>query len=729
METYESILKQFVGETINSKQVADEEIITEKDTEPMVTSVTASLTTLESDRFFNNHAIDLSYFKERHDNRIKITLNMEVIWKEQSYAAQTRDISNSGLQLRLKMPIDISVNEIVCINVAPLADHQLDQPLLNYRVIRVRQLLHDTLLALQCVDNDTKDGLLVISDLIATSSQAAFADLCDPEDALLTAQALLAERFYMRSTSILPFFMFECQEDNSPLRIIFSNQVNRRHLEAFGNSQGIYDLGSLVTPKRIKLLTRLALRDSKAETLIAVYRSHEHNEPQVIADLECKNHKHWRRLLMRSADQPEFRVFKAVARLAHHPVKMRLEHALEPLNDTGEKYVRKLLKVAKSLSVVGALIDVTEQIRNWIQGGCSLDHNTYENPIICCEKEQPLAPPQLIPVHYIQENRCEDRFLGRMQVEVSIAGRLFPGVTRDVSAHGLSVKIESLDTASFDECQATISFPKLDSQSSSLARFQGIFRNVPAVVVGKHTDREKLLRFKISDDAKGHQFSKAFLAFLAKHQSDLSLDNSHLFRAATSRLYSPIFIESSSTLPIFIYQNHRNDWTYRFGKTTYPTPLIDFLEVADGKYDFNFLSDCGRLTRIIQQLSVSGSSELTLYLCKERHYNTPSFVIRSLADFEISDEATQHKFVQHAMDHDFRCVKVIVTQPKAPPQAEIDQVINRLTQLSPSKSERLKDEFGSLVAIGDVVDITGLVTESWSEELVDISTVEVSTTE
>lgn len=197
----------------------------------------------------------------------------------------------------------------------------------------------------------------------------------------------------MRSTSVVPFFMFECREDGSPLRIIFGNQVNQRHLDAFRNPQGCYDFSSLVTPRRIKLLMRLALRDSKADTLIAVYRSHEHSEPQVIADLECKNHKHWRRLLKRYADQPEFRVFKVVARLDHQPVKMRIENALEPFTDKGGECVENLLDITKTLSVVGAFINVTEQITNWIKDSCCHDLNSHEDRIICCDKERPLAPP------------------------------------------------------------------------------------------------------------------------------------------------------------------------------------------------------------------------------------------------------------------------------------------------------------------------------------------------
>ncbi|MES9829926.1 MAG: PilZ domain-containing protein [Candidatus Thiodiazotropha sp.] len=714
VETYESILRQVAGEVTKSAQVINAGNRGSDTAGPETIPIALSSNAFVSDRAVNNLAIDLSYFEKRVYDRFKISLNMDVIWNGQIYEAETRDISQSGLQLRVKTPIDISESDLVRVDVMPSVGRQLDHPELDYRVVRIRRLLNDTLLALQCIENDAKDGLTVISDHIKTSTKKSLAEQTDPEDAMLTAQALLAERFYMRSTTILPFFIFECQDGESPLRIVFGNQVNQRSLNAFGNSQGNYDFTSLVTPKRIKLLTRVALRDSKADTLMAVYRSPEHAEPQVIADLECKNHKHWCRLLTRYSDQPGFRVFKIVARVARRPVEMRIEDALEPLPDQSDKFVRKLLMDAIALSIVGAMIDVTEQVRNWRHDD-SFDRNPYEEPVIYGDDQQSHEPPQMVPIHYIQENRSEDRFLGQMQVEVDIAGRLYLGRTRDVSAHGLSVEIADSNLALVSERKASITFPKLEARSSSLARIKGTFRNVPAEIVGGPADGERLLRLKISDVGKGRQFSNAFSGFLAKRQSGLLLETSHSLRAATSRLYSSIFIESSSTLPVFIYCRSQNDWTFRLGITASPSPLVSYFEVADGEFDFSVLAMNGRLQRIMAEVIEQGSAEIILYLSKERRGSRPEFEIESLAEFEIGDETQRNEFVHHAMNHDFRCVKIVVNHPDVPPKAEVEQAIDRLVQLSPGRCERLKVDFDNLIAIGDVIDITGLVEGAWNE--------------
>jgi hypothetical protein len=170
---------------------------------------------------------------------------------------------------------------------------------------------------------------------------------------------------------------------------------------------------------------------------------------------------------------------------------------------------------------------------------------------------------------------------------------------------------------------------------------------------------------------------------------------------------------------VFIYRSSTQDWGFRLGLVTHPTPLTDFFEVADGEFDFTVLGSQDRLGRLMQRISEHGSGELTLYLHKARRPEAPAFEIRSLADGELADRAARRRFVHTALAGDFRCVKLVASRPDVPPQAEIEQAIDRLMRLSPGKSERLKADFANLIAIGDLMDVTGLVEDSWSEAAPD----------
>jgi hypothetical protein len=400
--------------------------------------------------------------------------------------------------------------------------------------------------------------------------------------------------------------------------------------------------------------------------------------------------------------------------MARRPLEMRIEDALEPLINGDNELLNKLLIEAQHLVIVGALIDVTEQIRSSWQNINRFNYDSPEQPVICQTHEEPCVPPKLIPIHYIQENRSEQRYLGQMAVEVIIAGLSYKGITRDVSAHGVSVELKDPYVAFIHHREASLSFPKLEAYASSRLRNPQTFRNIPAEIVGKSTEGEQVLRLRISDDTKGREFSSAFSTLLSNCDSDLCRDYSHSLRAATSRLYSSIFIESASTLPIFVYHSDNRDWSFRIGLTNSPAPLIGYFEIADGVFDFSALTNQSRLQQLMREVSDNGSSELTIYLSKVRCKNAPTFEIRSLSDFEIDDVNIRNKFICDALDTEFRCLKIKANLPMMPPKSEIDQAVDRLVQLSHGKSERLKSEFDHLIAIGDVIDVTGLIAENFS---------------
>ena len=435
-----------------------------------------------------------------------------------------------------------------------------------------------------------------------------------------------------------------------------------------------------------------------------------------MADLECKNHKHWCRLLLQHADQPDFRVFKVVARRAQKPVAMRLADAVRPLSQHDNELLNRLLLDANALSIVGALIDVTDIIKGWNLEAYGADTDSEETPLHDYDDTRALPSPLLVPVRYIQENRSEPRYLGQMRVKIHLTDKVVAVETQDLSVHGMSVVVSdpSIEVKSGQSIAITI--PHLEARSKGMARLKGVFRMVPAKVVGVLADKSggKRLRIRVSNDAEGDRFTTAFSEYLAQRESQLPIDKSHAMRAATSRLYSSIFIESSSTLPVFIYQKFDKDWGYRLGLVSSPSPLTNFFEIADGEFDFSAIGSQDRLVRLMQRVKEHGRAELTLYVQKIRQREAPTFVIRSLADDEVSDTMPRDAFVHQALNHDFRCMRLVVSAPDIPPQLEIEQAIDRLVHLSPGKSERLKAEFSRLVAIGDLADVTGQVEDIWT---------------
>jgi hypothetical protein len=317
-------------------------------------------------------------------------------------------------------------------------------------------------------------------------------------------------------------------------------------------------------------------------------------------------------------------------------------------------------------------------------------------------------------VRYIQDNRSEPRFPGRVRVAIHAGGTTYEGETRDLSAHGLSVVPLDSAVPLGEGTPLQVTFPGLEAKGSPLDRLRGTFREVPVELAGSVPGDEPRLRLRVRADRRGRRFASGFAEMVTRRQSRLRPEASHVLRAATSRLYSSIFIESSSTVPLFVFRGAEGDWSFRLGLVPSPAPIVGFFEVADGVFDFGPLALGGRLTRLMDRVAGAGSGELTIYLYKERRPDAAAFVLRSLADGEFKGDGARRAFVRRALPHDFRCVKILASLPDVPPPAEIEQAVERLSRLSPTKGARLKADFANLAAIGDLVDITGLVEDLWA---------------
>jgi hypothetical protein len=408
-------------------------------------------------------------------------------------------------------------------------------------------------------------------------------------------------------------------------------------------------------------------------------------------------------------------VFKLVARHAHRPTPMRLYDAVEPLTAHADDLAEALLRDAGSLHIAGALIDVTPQIRGWRLDTRAAEGAAETDPNQCHADPRALPPPQVLPIRYIQENRSETRFRGRVPVAIHAAGETYQGETRDLSAHGLSVVPADAGVPLGEGAALEVTFPSLESKGSTLDRMRGTFREVPTEVAGAVPGEEPRLRLRVIDDRRGRRFANGFAELVTQRRSRLAKEVSHALRAATSRLYSSIFVESSSTVPLFVFPGSAGDWSFKLGLVPSPAPIVGFFEIADGVLDFSPLGLDGRLDRLMRQVAQAGSAEIAVYLYKERRTDRPGFVLRSWADGDTADEAARRAFIRRALGQDFRCVKMAVARPAMPPAAEIEQAVDRLTRLSPAKGQRLTAEFANLQAIGDLVDITGLIQDFWVE--------------
>lgn len=654
----------------------------------------------------HSSAFEFGYFEKRSSARIKHTLPLLLILDDRMIPAETRDISESGLQIRTKVPLKVVKGDNVAIRVSPVtgADAAPGSEAL-YQIVRATSLLGDTILALKCIEKGTNRTVDYLQQLVAINSSNDKKNKLDLEDALLTSYSLLAERFYMRSSSAIPFFLFEVSKSEGPIRLLFSNPSNQKLLQIFELKDGQHDLSMLADHSFLKLVKTLASRDSKVDILVALHRPSP-DEPLAyrFSNLQGPGIE-WLRYLADYKETPGFRVFKVVGRPVHRPVPRRVRNDLDKLSAHSTHLAERLLQESDRLIIAGALHDVTAQIQEW-----SLEaYRSSATAKVAVTKLQYAEVsdkmPEVIPISFVEENRREPRFVSQLVVACKGNNGKFGGRAKDISAHGLSLVCDTPPPVEAGD-RLRISFPNIKAGARLLNLSLSTYQDIPFEVIAVDVRTPTTLRLRQIDSWHGRRFVKAFQKYLDKRRDKLPLELSHLVRSSASKYYSSVFIESTATIPVFIFErpNQKPRYAIKAGIAQSPGYLASFFEVAAGEYDFQAFGECSTLTKLLLRLRHQRSVETELMLRKEKIPGTARFRLH-IVDWPMSTTASN--FVNRAAGDDFCCVKLVVCKPQMPPAPEVEQAISRLENYSETKTEELKSEFTNLVAIGDLVDITG----------------------
>lgn len=657
----------------------------------------------------HNSVFELGYFEKRVDKRVRHVTPVLLLAGGKVIPAETRDISFRGLQIRAKTAIQIQPGEAIKVKIAPTAAGGEKLAEAVYRVVRVKPLLSEVIVSLLSDEPRSNETLQYFRHIVSTEAGTAFTSSnLDLEDSLLTSHSALAERCYMRASTIIPLFLFKTSSEQAPLKIVFSNHNNAITLRAFETSPGHHDLSALARHTFIRTLVSLANRDSQSDMLLAVQRSRDGNLPLAFTQNEFKESGSWYGYLAQHIDDQDFYVFKVLARFVQNPALHRILSDLDQLATQSTDLAEKLLKEAENLYIAGSLIDVTEQVRGWELQRLNLEADSPQFQPPQPENDEHLPAPEVWPVRYIEENRSENRFTGQMRLILQHREVRYGARSRDLSTRGLSAYSDDPDIPIAKGAKVLVSFPALKKNSGPIERLRSGFGEIPYEVVGITRGTPTLIRMKQSSDEQGTRLARILSGFIDQRRAKLPVELSHVYRSAASRLYSSHFIQSSGTIPFFVSrQKDGQKFGTKVGIVQSPSYLSQFFEVADEEHDFTVLMEALDLGSLITRAEQEGSAEASLFLYKTRIPGTQRFRIVALDPPKSRNRHLETSFVNSLGNPDFRYVKLVVARPQLPPKIELDQAVNRLQSAPKAKVEHLISEFTELAAVGDIVDVTG----------------------
>lgn len=653
-------------------------------------------------------SFELTYFEKRTDERLKYKIPLLLLINNEVIPAESRNISPGGLLLRVEPSLDVHPEEKVYVKIAPVATRgKRNLPKALYRVVRVESLPTKKRLALVCEEEASNETVDFLFELAASQGQASIDEQMDSDDALLTAQALLAERFYMHSTPIVPFFIFQGKASSNSSMILLSNSNNLSLLSQFESAPEKYDFSSLVKRNWIRDLKKQIQRDNRAPIIFAVNRGLGDVSPKLKINIECASDAEWYAYVAEHREQTGFKLIKVFVRELHQPPAAKTNFDLGDLHTDHPRHAEKLLYQMKNMSLAGALVDITGQLKD-----CNLsiyqsgpDASTVVEETLRGDVPDKQPTIEIWPVKYFEEQRKEPRYIGkiRLVIKTSINDEVYTGRTRDFSLHGLNVSLEPPLPAELQNSTVLVSFPDIDAHSGWLDRMKAVYKDVPYQVVTVEKSEMTYLRLMRLSDGQNDRFTTDFSRHIEKRKYKLQTERSHQVKAAAFRLYSSIFIENSPTIPVFVSGQESNGrFSMRVGMAHSPSPLKDFFEIAEGEFDFDHFILHGRMKKLLKSIKKNAKGEIFLPLYKERIADQARYRIQHISE----DMLQSGKFLNSAGSMDFRFLKLVLCKTQIPDDQEYAQVHGRMQEISRSKLKHLRSEFEGLNAIGDIVDIT-----------------------
>lgn len=668
----------------------------------------AMLTTGDTAERQMHEVLKFGYFENRRTDRIKYVTRVLLISDGPIIPGRTRNISESGTQIQTAFVGDYQVGDVVRIkfpNLPEIKDIQV-----RYRVVRMVRKLNVYSVSLRCEETKSHPITAFVRNLIAGQTGDGEGQLhLDAEDASLTAESLLAERYYMHSTGSIPFFLSSRRSREFEMTAVCYNEANEDSLVAFATAQGGNELAALMNRRYRRLFMRLAQIGGMRRATLAVWRTPDGDGIETLMDLECRRPTDWYARLAKHRQADDFRVFRVVLHRAYRPNDHRIARDLEPLAAKSPDDAERLLRDSGRLIAVGALIDCTAEIRTWNLAPYESVGPGEIRPDSRQHEERETGQPALLPIDYVERSRSHDRFLLRLPVRLEIQDRTLETLTRDISLTGISVLLPEGAPPITPGQSVQITLSNLAQQANLSAPLRRSLKGVAYEVVGTAFGEEILLRMLLQEPERQEQFTRALLVFLQQKQSTLRLERTHSVQAAATRVHSSFFIAAAPTLPILYFRSSTDDSTpvARACMTQKPNRLVAFFETSNESHDFAALTTPALTSHLWNEMEGRKRGETNLYLIKERVPNKPWYRISAVADFNFADRAERDAFLDRSAGQDLRIFKITMLPPRQLAAPELVFTFGQLERYSARRAAKLREDFEGLVAIGDVVDITG----------------------
>ncbi len=646
----------------------------------------------------------LGYFRRRNESRLKHASDILIHCSGKTVNAKTKDISSTGFKAAFQKPVNLTNGDEILITFTGF-NNSNNSKLFDVKYTVVGMEYHEPDFIVRAIHSDEKnEAKEFFNNFIAEQQQNIKGRRkLDIEDTRLTAESILTELYYTNTTPTIPFFISSLN-DKLNLQTICVNTINKPLIQCFKNTSDSFDFTNFSDQSRINKLTNTVQDDGQKDPVMAVYVD-ENGIPKVMFDYEFESFDVWQIFILDKLNKKNLNLFKVIIRSVSKPDQRKLDQKIEKLKAKSASSVDEMLQFYKKITKAGVLVDITNECIETLKD-TKLNIELLNKAHETCKQYEKLRGNDVDILQFgYTEQRREDRYHVSVDAVVQLNESKTKAVTQDISLKGLCVELKSNDLQGCKKGdEVKVDFPVLHQRAKE--RIQLI--DMPYIITCIHYEKGKpILHFKRQKTKHWNSQTGFFKDMIDRNIDLIKLDTKDIETATKSKLIGSIAVENTATLPLFILKNAEGGGrTASIALPPNPSDLTDFFEVEPGVYDFKPITFPNRISRLTSNVKNNEPSDLIIYMYKKQIPGIAKFDIYSAIDTDFENAEEKNEFMNTCKEHDYCVIKISVSRVQKPVELEVISAVEQLQDTSPHSVQRLTNQFNSIIAIGDISDIS-----------------------
>ena len=650
--------------------------------------------------------IPVGYSQHRGENRLNFATDVELELPDGNVImARSVDISPSGMQVRLPNLIDV-VNGMEFDIYFPALEEEFEQSFGATPYVLKASAIGSMYMTLKLARaNPGSHPFDVFIEEFIEAKKYRYR--VDAEDSKLAMTAKAWEYLYVKALPGLAAFV-TTTADGIQIQELAISEQNQYLLKGLGHSM-LSQLEAFYSKTRLK--ANASGKQVPDEIFACRYQGTGLRRRLIATSWQFRDDTQRQQFLRVCSMEDTFRAWRIQAIKLNEIPKLRSEELLHKLAEISEDQAESLIKQLNQHEYLLYLVDITGEIRRDPMLG---ENNPVEEPEDYFFDDFEIKRRDSADYTRLRlgigKQRNEDRYIFQSPVTVHYYGEKFKGHTLDMSVNGLKIQLESNKKFQVRD-SVGIDFNGLMKQFKSAKDLKNQSYRVAAVTPGGAVCLTRDYRVGV------HKAASFIDKLIKKNQSKLPSCTGELWMSTKARLMETWLNQSLPSQAMLLTRSKNTYDVPYLLKGSFTDKLMAPFKIGKELYNLEQLMAIPKLREMVRNLQIADEPQsVEIYVHQKgiaTEQSIPEIIVSTWENF--AEDLSRAEYLQGVKDAPvMACYKLSMMKIPRLEKIELIDDIKMIRRNARHHLAEFEQEFKSMIAIVELVDITNMVFERYN---------------